>query len=84
MITLILKKNGKVIKQFQVYEETSIKEEMRILEGFQNLSYHHSWQGKEKTNPKTTTKIMEEKQHTPKINSKRAENKIKGGRKWEK
>ena len=36
-MTLCFKKNGKTIYEFEVLEETSILEEMKILKGYQNL-----------------------------------------------
>ena len=37
MMTLCFKKNGKTIYEFEVFEEISILEEMKILKGYQNL-----------------------------------------------
>ena len=37
MMTLCFKKNGRTIYEFEVIEETSVLEEMKILKGYQNL-----------------------------------------------
>ena len=37
MMTLCFKKNGRTIYEFEVIEEISIIEEMKILKGYQNL-----------------------------------------------
>jgi hypothetical protein len=37
MMTLCFKKNGKTIYEFEVFEEISVLEEMKILKGYQNL-----------------------------------------------
>lgn len=78
MMTLSLKKNGKTIYQIEVFEEISIKEEMRILEGFQHLSRDHKWIGEEKQQHLTKTNIIREESDTSKINSKKVKNKSNG------
>ena len=37
MMTLCFKRNGRTIYEFEVFEEISIIEEMKILKGYQNL-----------------------------------------------
>ena len=37
MMALCLKKNGRTIYEFEVFDEISILEEMKILKGYQNM-----------------------------------------------
>ena len=68
MMTLSLKKNGKTVYEIEVFEEISIKEEMRILDGFQRLSKDHKWIGKENTHPCPKTNCIREESDPSKIN----------------
>ena len=78
MMTLSLKKNGKTVYEIEVFEEISIKEEMRILDGFQRLSKDHKWIGKENTHPCPETNYIMEESDPSKINYKKVKNKSNG------
>lgn len=78
MMTLSLKKNGKTVYEIEVFEEISIKEEMKILDGFQHLSRDHKWIGKENTHPCSETNYIREESDPSKINYKKVKNKSNG------
>lgn len=46
MMILSLKKDGKVVYEFEVFDEISIIEEMKILKGYQNISKEHALQNR--------------------------------------